>query len=114
MLLVLNVVYDKHIPAKVARDLHRSRQWGLYWLDRFLQEGVEGLKKRPKSGRYPDISEEKISEIKKELASCKQGWTTNQVEDLIVRKSGINIVIHMFTDSCTNGDSNRRYLEKHM
>ncbi|HEX6294731.1 MAG TPA: hypothetical protein VFZ46_06210 [Nitrososphaeraceae archaeon] len=25
MLLVLNVVYDKHIPAQVASDLHRSR-----------------------------------------------------------------------------------------
>jgi hypothetical protein len=25
MLLVLNVVYNKHIPAQVTRDLHRSR-----------------------------------------------------------------------------------------
>ena len=60
----------------------------LYWLDRFSQEGVEGLKNRPKSGRHPDIAEEKMHEIKNELASNKQGWTTKQVEDLIIRKSG--------------------------
>ena len=28
MLLILNLVYDKQIPAaQVARDLHRSRTW---------------------------------------------------------------------------------------
>jgi putative transposase len=59
-------------------------------LGRFSQEGVAGLKNRPKSGRHPDILEEKVSaEIKNESASSKQGWTTKQVEDLIIRKSGI-------------------------
>ena len=57
-------------------------------MDRFSQEGLEGLKDRPKSGRPSDISEEKVREIKKELTSSNQGWTTKQVEDLIVRKSG--------------------------
>ena len=89
MLLVLNVVYDKHIPAKVARDLHRSRTWASDWLKRYREEGVEGLKNRPKSGRYPDISEEKVHEIKNELLSSKQGWTTKQVYDIIVRESGV-------------------------
>ena len=89
MLLVLNVVYDKHIPARVARDLHRSRTWTSDWLKRYREEGVEGLKNRPKSGRYPDISEEKVHEIKNELLSSKQGWTTKQVYDIIVRESGV-------------------------
>ena len=88
LLLVIKVRYYNLIPAYASDELRRSRPWGLYWLDRFLQEGVEGLKNRPKSGRYPDISEEKVSEIKRELASCKQGWTKKQVEDLIVKKSG--------------------------
>lgn len=88
MLLVIKVKYENVIPAYAADELHRSRPWGLYWLDRFSQEGVEGLKNRPKSGRHQDIPEEKIHEIKNELASNKQGWTTKQVEDLIIRKSG--------------------------
>ena len=47
---------------------------------------IEGLKDRTKSGRPPDISSEVIYEIKNELVSRKEGWTTKQVEDLIVRK----------------------------
>ncbi len=89
LLLVIKVKYDNIIPAFASDELHRSRPWGLYWLDRFSQEGVEGLKNRPKSGRHPDIAEETVYEIKNELASSKQGWTTKQVEDLIVKKSRI-------------------------
>ena len=85
-------------------------------MDRFLQEGVEGLKNRPKSGRYPDISEEKVSEIKRELASCKQGWTTKQVEDLIVKKSdGIRYhYTHIYRLMHKWGFKQRKYLERHM
>jgi putative transposase len=87
MLLILNVVYDKQIPTQVARDLHRSKTWASDWLKRY-REGIEGLKNRTKSGRPPDIPEETVYEIKKELASSKQGWTTKQIQDLIVKKSG--------------------------
>jgi putative transposase len=100
MLLVLNVVYDKQIPAaQVARDLHRSKTWASDWLKRYREEGIEGLKNRTKSGRPPDISEETAYEIKKELSSSKHGWTTKQVEDLIVRKSGGGIRYH-YTHIC--------------
>jgi hypothetical protein len=41
MLLVLNVLYDKHIPAaQVARDLHRSRTWASDWLKRYREKKV--------------------------------------------------------------------------
>jgi putative transposase len=88
MLLILNVVYDKQISTQVARDLHRSKTWASDWLKRYREEGIEGLKNRTKSGRPPDILEETVYEIKKELASSKQGWTTKQIQDLIVKKSG--------------------------
>ncbi len=87
MLLVLKVTYDKQIPARVARD-HRSRTWASDWLKRYREEGLEGLKDRTKIGRPPDIPGEVLYEIKNELASNRQGWTTKQVEDLIVKKSG--------------------------
>jgi len=91
MLLVLNVIYHGMIAAHVARDLlHRSRAWACEWLKRYGKEGVEGLKSKPKSGRHPQLSEEVSYRIKKILKESKQqGWTTKQVEDLIVRKSGI-------------------------
>ncbi len=86
---MLNVVYDEHIPAQVAKELHRSRAWASDWLKRYREEDIEGLKNRSKSGRPPDISEEKVDEIKNQLSSSKQGWTTKQVYDIIVRESGV-------------------------
>ena len=50
---------------------------------------MEGLKVRTRSGRTPEISQETSCQIKKELSGSKQGWTTKQVDELIVRKSGI-------------------------
>jgi putative transposase len=88
LLLVVKIENDNIIPAYAADELHRSRPWALNWLKRYREEGIDGLKNRPKSGRHPEISEETVYEIKNELASSKHGWTTKQVEDLIVKKSG--------------------------
>ena len=91
MLLILNVVYDKHIPAaQVARDLHRSKTWASDWLKRYREEGIEGLRDKSKSGRPPEIPQEIVYKIKSKLSSSKQGWTTKQVSDIIVRESGIH------------------------
>ena len=92
MLLVLNVIYQGKVSAaQVARDLHRSKAWASDWLKRYDKEGIEGLKTRPKSGRPSKLSEEIMYQIKKELKeSNNQGWrTTKQVEELIIKKSGI-------------------------
>jgi transposase len=47
ILLVLNVVYDKHIPAQVARDLHRSRTWASDWLE-IQRRRIRRIKKQTK------------------------------------------------------------------
>ena len=89
MLLVFNVVYQSMVAAHVARDLHRCKAWASNWLKRYDKEGLEGLRNRTKSGRPSEISEETSYQIKKELKESKQGWTTKQVEELIITKSGI-------------------------
>ena len=89
MLLVLNVVYNNIIPAHATKDLHRSRAWASDWLKRYDKEGMEGLKNKTKSGRSTEIPEDIVYQIKKELSISKQGWTTKQVEELIIKKSGI-------------------------
>jgi putative transposase len=60
------------------------------WLKRFREEGIEGLRDRPKSGRPPDIPKEIVYKIKSQLSSSKQGWTTKQVYDIIIRENGIH------------------------
>jgi putative transposase len=97
MLLVLNVVYQRKVSAQAARDLHRSKSWAWEWLKRYDKEGINGLKTRPKSGRPSKLSEEIDYRIKKELKESNQGWTTKQVEELIVKKSGIKYhYIHIY------------------
>ena len=97
MLLVLNVVYQRKVSAKAARDLHRSKAWAWEWLKRYDKEGINGLKTRPKSGRPSKLSEEIEYRIKKVLKESNQGWTTKQVEELIIKKSGIKYhYIHIY------------------
>ena len=90
MLLVLNVVYHGKVSAHVAGgDLHRNRTWACVWLKRYEKEGLEGLKNRPRAGRPSKLSKEDICSIKTTLKESSQGWTTKQVEGLIIKKSGI-------------------------
>ena len=88
-LLLIIKVEDKQIPFRVVKEIHRSNPWASDWLKRYNKEGLEGLKDRTKSGRPPELSEETSYQIKKELKESNQGWTTKQVEELIIKKSGI-------------------------
>ena len=89
LLLVLKVEGDGMIPARVAKELHRSRTWASDWLVRYDKEGIKGLKNKPKSGRPPKLPEEIALKIKRKLKESKQGWSTKQVEDMIIKESGV-------------------------
>ena len=89
LLLITKVIEDKQIPFRVVKDMHRSNPWASDWLKRYDKDGIDGLKDRTKSGRPPELSEETSYQIKKELKESSYGWTTKQVEELIIKKSGI-------------------------
>jgi transposase len=89
LFLVIRVIEDGHVPFRVVKEMHRSNPWASDWLKRYDEEGVEGLKDRPKIGRSPELSEEISYRIRKELKESNQGWTTKQVDELIVKRSGI-------------------------
>ena len=90
LLLVIRVVDDKELPAHVAKELHRSKPWASYWLQRYSNDCVKGLQNKPKSGRISQIPIEVSMGIRNTLMESKQGWTTKQVNELIVRESGIH------------------------
>ena len=89
LLLILRVEGDEQLPAHVVKAIHRSKPWASYWLDRYNKEGIEGLRDKPKSGRVPDLPLEIAIKIRKKLRESKQGWSTKQVNDMIVQESGI-------------------------
>ena len=91
LLLVIRVVGDGELPAHVVKGIHRSKPWASYWLERYSKEGIKGLRNKPKSGRMPHIPLEVSTRIRKTLTESRQGgWTTKQVNDLIVNESGIH------------------------
>jgi putative transposase len=94
LLLVIKAEGDDIVPARAAKDLHRSRTWASDWLARYREEGVEGLRDRPKSGRPPEISPEVVLKIRKKLKESRQGWTTKQVNEMIVKEGGIQYHSH--------------------
>lgn len=88
-LLILKVEGDGMVPARIAKDLHRSRTWASDWLARYHAEGIDGLKTRPKSGRPLKLSPEIAIKLQKKLKESKQGWTTRQAYELIAKESGV-------------------------
>jgi transposase len=89
MSLVHIVVYQEKISADVVKDIHHSKSWASDWLKRYVKEGINELKTRQKSGRPSEKSKEVMYKIKKELKESNQGWTIKQIEELIIKKSGI-------------------------
>ena len=90
ILLVRRVRVDRKEAASVAEvELHRTRAWGYKWLKRFNEEGLDGLQSRPRSGRPPDVPEEKMMVIKRELSQKPSGWRIKEIMNLIYEKSGV-------------------------
>ncbi|MFZ0893225.1 MAG: leucine zipper domain-containing protein [Candidatus Nitrosopolaris sp.] len=64
ILLLRRVRIDNQEAASVAElELHRSRGWAYKWLKRYNNEGILGLKDKPRSGRPADVPEEKLLEV---------------------------------------------------
>ncbi len=90
ILLVRRVGLDRKEAASVAElELHRTRAWAYKWLKRFNEEGLDGLQSRHRSGRPPDVPEEKMMVIKRELSQKPSGWKIKEIMNLIYEKSGV-------------------------
>lgn len=112
LLLIIKIREDRQIPFHIVKEIHRSNPWASDWLKRFDIEGLEGLKDKAKAGRPSELSKETSYQIKKELKESNNGWTTKQVEELIVKKSGIKYHYTHIYRYFENGDSNRRCQER--
>jgi putative transposase len=90
ILLVRRIVEEdeKHIED-VAKELHRCRAWAYKWYKRYNEDGLDGLKDQPRTGRPPDVPKEIMVKIRQELAESNTGWDFRQVMDLIYNKTGV-------------------------
>jgi len=90
ILLVVRVSSDSQHIESVVKELHRSRAWAYKWYKRYNDEGLDGLRDRPRSGKPSDISKEETDKIRKELSDSNTGgWGIKQVMDLIQKETGV-------------------------
>jgi transposase len=59
------------------------------WLKRFDQSGLEGLTNQPRTGRSPEVSEERFAEIKRELSENLAGWRAKEIMNIIYERTGV-------------------------
>src|SRR5206468_11685571 len=77
ILLVRRVKAEgKNVTDVAKNELHRSRAWAYKWLKRYddIDDGLKGLKDRPRNGRPPEVPEEKLLKIRNELSEKSSGW----------------------------------------
>ena len=90
ILLIRRIMSDGQDIRMVSKEeLHRSIAWAYKWLRRFDKEGLEGLKNKPRSGRPPDVPQEKISKIRTELSENPSGWKAKEIMNIIYERTGI-------------------------
>ena len=81
---------DKNEASTVAeKEFHRSRWWAYKWLKRFDNNGLDGLRNKHRSGRPPEVSEERFAIIRKELSESQSGWIVKEVMNLIYERTGV-------------------------
>ena len=56
LFIVIRVVDDGELPTPIVKGIHRSKPWASYWFERYGEQGVKGLRNRPKTGRTSHIS----------------------------------------------------------
>ena len=69
ILLIIRVSSDKQHIESVASELHRSRAWAYKWHKRHSDEGIKGLRDRPRGGKPSMVSSETTDKIIQELSN---------------------------------------------
>jgi len=99
---------------EVAERLRCPQPNVVYWKKRFEEEGLEGLKDRPRSGRPPKVTRWKLQRIKT-LVEKKQCWTATEVMKLIYEKTDVQYsLMHVTRLLHSWGLSKQRPRRKHI
>ncbi len=91
-ILMLIYNFQGESSREVGRRIQCDQKLVLYWKRRYISEGLEGLKTRPKSGKPRKISRRQESNLKKIFSkeNPDKPWTTKRASSLITEKTGVN------------------------
>ncbi|HET8845267.1 MAG TPA: helix-turn-helix domain-containing protein [Ktedonobacteraceae bacterium] len=86
-----------HAPA-IAEQVQLDDETVRRWIKRFNEEGVEGLKERPRSGRPATYSQEEVSLIMQTALTDPQtldlpfaSWTLDRLVSYLKEKKGLQM-----------------------
>jgi putative transposase len=88
ILMVIFHKFDGESANRTGKKLGHSHATVLKWTERFEEEGLEGLKDKPRSGKPPKIPKERMERIRKKVEG-KDFWTSKQVMELIYEEEGV-------------------------
>jgi putative transposase len=75
--------------SHAAKELLRDKSWATIWLRRFDEEGLDGLRDRPRSGRPPKADEKTLLRVKRTVDKLAEGVQVGWVRELIRRKAKV-------------------------
>ena len=95
---IIGLAADGQRPPAIAAQMHLDDETVRRWIKRFNEQGVEGLKERPRSGRPATYTQEQVSVII-ETALCKPeqlgqsfgSWTLDRLVIYLWEEKGIGI-----------------------
>jgi len=90
-ILMLIHSYEGKSSRDVGKILQCDQKLVLYWKKRYVSEGLEGLKTKPRSGKPTLFSRRQEEKMKKKIAEDNPAnpWTTKKVCDLIKKETSI-------------------------
>jgi putative transposase len=87
-LLFIKSLYQDESVEKSANLMGVTKASGYNWLRAWNKDGYDGLKPKPKSGRYAKLSNEDKTKLKNMLKE-KDSWITREIQDLVKNKFGV-------------------------
>ena len=87
-LLMVIWIKDGVSSYEIGNRLRCPHSKVLYWKYRFDEEGISGLKTRPRSGKPSKLTKDEKKHIKHILGE-RNWWKTKWVSDLVYKETGV-------------------------
>ncbi|MEN4070342.1 MAG: helix-turn-helix domain-containing protein, partial [Methanobacterium sp.] len=87
-LLFIKSLYQDESVEKSANLMGVTNASGYNCLRAWNKDGYDGLKPKPKSGRYAKLSNEDKTKLKNMLTE-KDSWITREIQDLVKNTFGV-------------------------
>ena len=88
MLLIIFIQRDEMSVTGAARRLNKARSWGVKWHRRYLEDGTDGLRDRPRPGRPPKVHKGVMKKIRR-LITKTACWEAEGVQSFIKKMTGV-------------------------